>query len=480
MRVLQVTSEAFPLIKTGGLADVTAALSRALVDDGDDVRMLMPAYRGCADHAGASPAIDLGDPIGAGRTRLLAGTLPGTHVPIWLVDCPSLFDRAGGPYLDQSGRDWADNHVRFALLCRVAAMIGMCGPMMNWTPELIHGHDWQAGLVPAYLRFWGARQPATMFTIHNLHFHGRFHPHYIEALGLPRAAFDSHGLEFYGDASFLKAGLYYSDRLTTVSPTYATEIQTPQEGQGLHGLLTHRARHLTGILNGIDEAQWNPATDPTLRVRYGPQAIHDKAGNKDALQEELGLWRNIDMPLLGWVGRLTGQKGMDLVLGVVPKLLERNAQLVVIGTGEAALEEAVALAALEHPGRIAFYRGYSEDLSHRVMGGVDMLLVPSRFEPCGLTQMYAMRYGTIPIVRETGGLRDTVIDAEAPGGTGFTFGPATIEALAEAVVRALRTYQERRDDWHHLQWRCMDQSMGWSRSAAAYRALYRAAIDARA
>jgi len=479
MRVLQVTSEAFPLVKTGGLADVATALSRALVAAGDDVRVLMPAYRGCAEQAGASFLCGLGDPLGVGPTRLLSGTLPGTGVTVWLVDCPPLYDRAGGPYLDESGRDWADNHLRFGLLCRVAAMLGMCGSMIGWAPDIVHGHDWQAGLVPAYLRSWGVRAPATMFTIHNLHFHGRFDPRHIGALGLPHTVYDSHGLEFYGAAAFLKSGLYYSDRLTTVSPTYAIEIQTPQEGQGLHGLLVSRARHLMGILNGIDEAQWNPRTDPELRCAYGPDTLHDKATNKDALQEELGLWRDGRMPLLGWVGRLTSQKGIDLVLEQLPALLARNAQLAVVGTGEPELEAAVQRAAEAAPGRVAFFRGYHEALSHRVMAGADMLLIPSRFEPCGLTQMYAMRYGTIPVVRETGGLRDTVIDAEAPEGTGYTFGPATPEALGEALERALVTYYDRRDLWQGLQWRGMHRPLGWNQSAAEYRALYRAAIDAR-
>jgi len=476
MRVLQVTSEAFPLVKTGGLADVATALSRALVADGDDVRVLMPAYRGCAEQAGATAFCDLGDPLGVGHTRILTGTLPDTSVGVWLVDCPALFDRDGGPYLDAEGGDWNDNHLRFGLLCRAAAMLGTCGAMLGWAPDIIHGHDWQAGLVPAYLRFWGTRRPATLFTIHNLHFHGRFDARHVAALGLPSVAYDRDGLEFYGSGSFLKAGLYYADRLTTVSPTYATEIQTVADGQGLHGLLRSRAPHLTGILNGIDEQVWDPRTDREVRWKYGPESLHDKRHNKDAFQEELGLWRDNHAPLLGWVGRLTHQKGIDLVLQQLPFLLSRNAQLAVIGSGESPLEHAVEHAAKNFPGRVAFYRGYNETLSHRLMAGADMLLVPSRFEPCGLTQMYAMRYGTIPIVRETGGLCDTVIDAHAPEGTGYTFLRATPEALGAALARALEAYYDRPHDWRGLQHRGMHRSMGWSQSAAAYRALYRAAL----
>ena len=477
MRILQVASEAFGLAKTGGLADVVSGLSQALVTDGEQCRIVMPAYRGCASAAGARPLCELGDPLGAGPTRVLSGQLPGTQVEVWLVDCPALFDRDGGPYVDAAGHDWPDNDLRFGLLSRVAAQLTMLGPTIGFEPDVVHCHDWQAGLAPAHLAWWGGRRPATVFTIHNLHFHGRFSASRLPAVGLPQAAFGVHGVELHGDASFLKAGLYYSDRLTTVSPTYALEIQTPMGGEGLHGLLSSRAPDLAGILNGIDERVWDPRHDEHIPRTYDASSLSNKRAVKAALQSEVGLAVDDGVPLLGWVGRLTGQKGVDLLLGALPALLSGGGQLVAIGSGEAPLQHALRFAAEANPGRIAFVQGYDEPLSHRIIAGADMLAVPSRFEPCGLTQMYAMRYGTIPIVRRTGGLHDTVIDAQAPGGTGFTFAEPTSAALDSALARALAAFTDP-GGWSALQRRGMRRGFGWSQSSAAYRALYRAAVAA--
>lgn len=477
MRILQVASEAYPLVKTGGLADVSTALSQALRNDGDDVRLLLPAYRGCAEQANATLLCDLGDPLGVGPARLLEGTLPDHDVIVWLVDCPNLYDRAGGPYLDSTGHDWFDNYLRFGLLCRVAAQLGIAGALLGWAPDIIHGHDWQAGLAMAHLSVMGGNRPATVFTIHNLNFHGLFEDTYVEALGLPRFTQNLAGMEFFGKASFLKAGIFYADQLTTVSPTYAQEIQTSELGEGLHGLLAHRSADLHGILNGIDETRWDPQTDPALRRNYGVETLADKRENKLSLQVELGLARNPDVPVIGSVGRLTGQKGVDLLLGVIPQAIERNAQVAIIGSGEPSLEAAVEAVAEAHPGRVAFFRGYSETLSHRLIAGASMLVVPSRFEPCGLTQLYAMRYGTVPIVRATGGLKDTVIDAREEVATGYTFEHATVESLADAVHRALNTYYERPGTWEAIQRRGMTKPMGWQQSAVAYRALYRRAVS---
>jgi starch synthase len=475
MRILQVASEAFPLAKTGGLADVVSGLSRALVADGEECRILLPAYRGCAEAAGARPLCELGDPLGTGSTKLLQGRLPGTEVEVWLVDCPALYDREGGPYLDAHGYDWPDNDLRFGLLDRVAAQLTFMGPALGFSPDVVHCHDWQAGLTPAHLAWWGGRRPATVFTIHNLHFHGRFPPHRLDAVGLPKACFGLHGVELHGDASFLKAGLYYADRLTTVSPTYALEIQTPVGGEGMHGLLAARAPDLLGILNGIDDQLWDPSRDEHIGTTYDASSLDEKRRVKTALQTEVGLAVDDRTPLVGWVGRLTGQKGVDLLLGALPSLLERGGQLVAIGSGEAPLQHALRYAAQANPGQIAFVEGYNEPLSHRIIAGSDLLAVPSRFEPCGLTQMYAMRYGTIPLVRLTGGLQDTVIDATAPGGTGFTFAEATAQAFEKALLRALDTFDEPAR-WAALQRRGMSRSFGWNQSSAAYRALYRAAI----
>jgi starch synthase len=472
MRILMVASEAFPLAKTGGLADVTSALARSLARRGHDVRLMLPAYRGVAKLARAQTMLQLGDPLAVGTTQLLRGRLPDDDaVEVWLVDNPALYDRPGDPYLDPSGHDWPDNHLRFALLARAAAMVTIAGVALGWAPQVVHAHDWQAGLVPAYLHWWGGPRPATVFTIHNLHFAGRFAPHLCSAVALPPHAYSMHGVELYGSLSFLKAGLYYSDRLTTVSPEYAKEIQTPLGGEGLQGLLSARSPDLTGILNGIDVEQWSPATDPHLAARYQASTLGEKAASKAALQTELGLRVDPEAPLLGSVGRLTWQKGVDLMLGALPVLLEQGGQLAMLGSGEPALESAVKQAAQQHPGRVAFAHGYDEPLSHRIIAGSDIFAVPSRFEPCGLTQMYAMRYGTVPIVRRTGGLADTVRDASAKQGEGFVFEQASGAAFGAALQRALDAFGHA-ERWRELQLRGMGRDFGWARSAAAYESLY--------
>lgn len=467
-----VSSEAFPLVKTGGLADVCGALARTLAERGHDVRLMLPAYRGVPRLANAEPALSLGDPLGTGPTALLRGRLPDTDVEVWLVDNPGLFDRPGGPYLDATGSDWPDNDQRFALLGRAAAIVAIAGNALGWSPQVVHAHDWQAGLVPAHLAWWGGQHPPTVFTVHNLHFAGRFAPKALPALGLPPQAFSMYGLELYGSISFLKAGLYYADRLTTVSPRYAEEIQTPLGGEGLHGLLSARRAHLHGILNGIDRAQWNPRTDPHLVARYGTEDLSTKAENKSALQAELGLNADPAAALLGLVGRLTWQKGIDLVLEALPFVLRRGGQLAVLGSGEAALEAALREAATRFPGRVAFRQGYDEPLSHRMIAGSDIFLVPSRFEPCGLTQMYAMSYGTPPLVRRTGGLADTVHDARADlEGEGFVFVDPSTPALVATLERALDAFADGQR-WRGIQ-RCgMRRDFGWDHSAARYEALY--------
>ena len=464
MRIMQVASEAFGLVKTGGLADVVTGLARALVAAGDDVRLVLPAYPGCAERAGATPLLDLGDPLGTGPCRLLEGRLSDTDVTVWLVDSPALFARAGGPYLDEHGHDYADNHLRFGLLCRVAATLALAGAPLGWAPDIVHAHDWQAGLVPTHLALWGGARPATVFTVHNLHFQGRFHPSILGAVGLPASVYQVDGVELWGSASFIKGGLFHADKITTVSPSYANEIQDVVAGEGLHGLLTARDDDLHGILNGIDLDVWNPANDEHL-------ASTDRAENKRALQAELGLTVDPDAPLVGSVGRLAHQKGFDLLLAALPRLLVRGAQVAIVGSGEPWLEDALSHAAAANPGRVAFVSGYHEALSHRMVAGADIFAVPSRFEPCGLTQLYALRYGAIPVVRGTGGLLDTVHDASTPDGVGFVFGPPTHHALADAMDRALDTFHDKAT-WAALQQRGMARNHGWDTAGAAYRALY--------
>ncbi|MBV1860554.1 MAG: glycogen synthase GlgA [Nannocystaceae bacterium] len=475
MRILHVASEATGLVKTGGLADVAAGLARAQRDAGDDVRLLLPAYRGCAQLANASVRHELGDPLGGGPTRLLEGRLPGSQVPVWLVDAPSLYNREGGPYLDTRGDDYPDNALRFAVLGRVAAMLSTAGPALGWAPEVVHAHDWQASLAPATLHWWGGTRPGTVTTVHNLRFQGRFSPDVVSTVGLPTAAYAVDGAEAYGTFSFLKAGLFYADRITTVSPTYAHEIQSEVGGEGLHGLLQSRSDRLHGLLNGIDEAAWDPRTDRALHAAFGPQSLGARATNKQALQRHFGLDEAASVPLVGLVSRLSDQKGIDLLLAALPALLRSPLQLVVLGSGDPALEAALRELAQQHPTRVGVHIGYDEGLSHQVFAGSDLFAVPSRFEPCGLTQMYAMRYGALPVVRDTGGLADTVTDVSA-GGCGFTFEAPDADALREAVERALEVYGNR-GRWAALQRQAMQRSFGWGTAARDYRDVYSAAID---
>ncbi len=474
MRILQVASEAFPLVKTGGLADVTAGLSQALVRSGDEVRLLMPAYPGVAEAAEATPGVELGDPLGTGPCRLLVGRLPETDVEVWLLDAPQLFARPGGPYLDATGHDHADNALRFGLLGRVGALLGPLGPALGWTPDVVHAHDWQAALAPVHSALWGGRRPGTVLTIHNLRFQGRFDPAIMPSVGLPPSAYSVDGVECYGSASFLKGGIYYADRVSTVSPTYAREIQEQTGGEGLHGLLRTRRDRLHGLVNGIDDTLWNPATDRALARCYDADHLELRADNKAALQRRMGLAVDPRAPLVGWVSRLTEQKGVDLLLGALERLLARGAQVAVVGSGEGALEQALAQAARANPGRFGFFRGYDEALSRTVFGGADLFAVPSRFEPCGLTQLYALRYGAIPVVRHTGGLLDTVPDVDR-GGIGFAFDAVDARALADAFDRALDLYA-RPPRWRALQRRAMAREHGWASVADGYRELYARAI----
>lgn len=476
MRVLVVASEAYPLVKTGGLADVAGALPAALRRLGVDARILLPAYPGVLGKV-VEPGVahGLGDILGVGPSRLIEGRMPDSDVPVWLLDCPTLFDRPGGPYQRPDGSEHPDNGLRFALLSRVAALLGSGEALANWSADIVHASDWQTGLVPAYLKLAGRQVPRTVFTIHNLHFAGLFGPDFLAPAGLPPHAFSIDGVEFNGLVSTLKAGLYYADRLTTVSPTYAWEVTTPEGGRGLDGLLSGRARagEFSGILNGVDYDLWDPGKDPDIAFAYGPDTVAEgKARCKAALQREMGLDERPDAPVLGLVSRFSDQKGIDLVAGAAARFMEAGAQIAVLGSGDWALEQQFLQLSRRYAGRIAMQTAYDEPLAHRIQAGSDFFLVPSRFEPCGLTQLYALRYGALPVVRRTGGLADTVRDMSDEGtGTGFLFDSPSVEGLLSAFYRALAVYG-RPDALHYARQRAMAQDFGWHRAAEAYVDLY--------
>jgi phosphoglucomutase len=479
MRVLSVASELYPLIKTGGLADVAGALPGALKPLGVEMRTLVPGYPAVlAGLTMTDGTIGLADAMG-GPVRLVLGR--AGDLALIVLDAPHLYGRPGNPYLGPDGRDWADNHRRYGLLGRVAADIGQ-GRLPDWRPDLVHGHDWQAGLAPACLAFAGEPRPATVLTIHNLAFQGLFDASCIGELGLPPAAFQVEGYESWGRVGFLKAGLYYADRLTTVSPTYAREIQTEAEGMGLHGLLRARSDHLVGIANGIDDEVWNPGSDPHLAASYDA-ARAKAAANRLALQERFGLDPDPEALLCIVVSRLTAQKGLDLLLHSLPVLLAHGGQLALLGSGEPGLEAGFAAAAQAQRGRVGCVFGYDEPLSHLMQAGADAIIVPSRFEPCGLTQLYGLRYGTIPIVARVGGLADTVIDANEAAlddgvATGIQFAPVTAEALGFALARATALRADA-EAWARLRRRAMTRNVSWARPARHYAALYRALLAER-
>ncbi|HEY9028151.1 MAG TPA: glycogen synthase GlgA [Burkholderiaceae bacterium] len=485
MRVLHVAAEAFPLVKTGGLADVAAALPAALRRAGADARLLLPGYPAVLEGLEAlAPVCEIGPAFGAVRVRLLAGRMPGSGVPVYVVDSPWLFRRGAGPYQDASGRDWADNLQRFALLGWAGARLGFGELDPGWEADVVHAHDWHAGLACAYARAHPAMRAATVYTVHNLAFAGRFALAEFPQLGLPAAFARPDGIEFFGELSFMKAGLQLADRVTTVSPSYAREIATPAFGCGFDGVVRSRGAQVSGIVNGIDTALWDPAADEAIACRYDAGSLEGKAACKRALQQALGLAQDAHAPLLGVVSRLTDQKGFDLLLGALPALLEAGAQLVVQGSGDPAIEQALVAAARAQPRRIAVRIVYDEAQAHRIIAGADALLVPSRFEPCGLTQMYALRYGTLPIVRRVGGLADTVRDAgdarePTAGSTGWLFDEASPQALADAIRRAIARWHDGAA-WRALVAAAMAEDWSWQRPAHAYLQTYREAQAAHA
>jgi starch synthase len=488
LRVLHVAAELFPLVKTGGLADVVAALPVAQAQQGADVRLLLPGYPAVMDSVRSTRVvIDVGACFGALRVRLLLGRMPGTALPTYVIDAPYLYRRGGGPYQAPDGQEWPDNLQRFALLGWAAAHLAADDADPAWQPDIVHAHDWHAAMACAFMAEHLPTPAASVFTVHNLAFQGLFPMHDWPLLGLASRLMSPAGLEYHGQISFMKAGLKFADRITTVSPRYAHEIATHEFGCGLEGVIRGRGAAVSGILNGIDDAVWNPDTDAAIAERYDAERLGGKAACKRALQAELGLAADESALLMVVVSRLTAQKGMDLLLAALPELLAQGVphgvQLAVQGTGDPALEAAFRTAELAHPGRLQVHVGYDEARAHRLVAGADVIAVPSRFEPCGLTQLYGLRYGTLPLVRRVGGLADTVIDADdaaqAEGrATGFVFDAATPRALLQAVWRA-RTLWQQRGAWQRLMRQGMGQDLSWQQPAREYLQLYRTARAAK-
>lgn len=466
-RVLSVASECAPLIKTGGLADVAGALPHALAACGDDVRTLLPGYRTIMGKLGKTKVVAKVADLFGGPAKLLSANVAG--LDLLVVDAPHLYDRDGGIYIDATGYDWPDNPERFAALSYMAAVIAASGAA-DWIPDVVHGHDWQAGLTPEYMKTLGADVPF-VFTVHNIAFHGNCGAEKLDDLHLDPARFDVDHFEFWGQISALKAGLTGAAKITTVSKTYANELLTPEFGMGMDGVLRDHKADLSGIVNGIDDTVWDPATDPAI-IPYKSAA--GKAANKKALRKTFGLGPATG-PLCVLVSRLTEQKGIDLLLDALPEFLDQGGQLALLGSGDPRLEVALNQASLKHP-NLAVKIGYDEALSHQMMAGGDAILVPSRFEPCGLTQLYGLRYGTLPLVALTGGLADTVINASPAAlssgvATGLQFFPVTALALSNSLAQ-LSTLFSQPKVWKAMQRNAMKQQVGWADSARAYHDIY--------
>ena len=483
MKVLFVASEAYPLVKTGGLGDVLHSLPHALHARGADIRLMLPGYRTLLrqlDQVRILGWLDVRGAEGTVSVRILETRHSDFAFPLWVVDCPALFDRDGNPYVNDSGQDWPDNAERFTVFARVAALLAQDELELGWKPEVVHTHDWQTGLVAAFLAAQPVR-PKTVFTIHNLAYGGYFSYSDFVRLQLPSRWWSSEGVEFHGGFSMLKAGIVYADAVTTVSPTYATEICTPAFGYGLDGLLLSRQHKLHGILNGIDTKTWNPSVDAHLPAHYSAgRILPGKRRNKQALLERFLPQADeavLKAPLLGMVGRLVEQKGIDWVLAAMPVLLaETDVRFVLLGSGQAAYEQKFVRLAKQHPQRVFVEIGYDEPLAHLIEAGADLFLMPSRFEPCGLNQMYSLRYGTPPVVFKTGGLADTVVDANETtladaSATGFVFDTPDVAAFLDAIRRALELYRQPAQ-WRRLQQNGMRQSFDWSESAGHYLSLY--------
>ncbi|MHA7776876.1 glycogen synthase GlgA [Roseibium sp. M-1] len=472
MEVLFVGSECAPFVKTGGLADVISAVPKALAGQGVRIRVLLPAYPALSDLAAKGREVTRYDSLMGGPARVVEVKAEG--LDLLLLEAKHLFDRPGNIYLGPDGKDWGDNAIRFGALCIAGADIAEKGAG-KWTPDIVHVHDWQAGLIPLYLRQRGCNVPCVV-SIHNVAFQGLFDAGLLEKLGISPSYFTPDGIEYYGRISFLKAALIFSEKVSTVSPTYARELMSSEFGMGLEGVLQARRTDLSGILNGIDLEVWNPDTDPALPAGYNVRSLKKKVLAREELARRFGIDAPKDAPLFCVVSRLTSQKGLDLLVDVLPDLTGRGAALALLGAGDKQLEDSFLAATRRYPGQVGTVIGYDEALSHLMQGGADAILIPSRFEPCGLTQLYGLRYGTIPVVSRTGGLADTVIDANeaalaADCATGLQFSPVTAEALADAIHRACDLYSQPQV-WSAMVRRAMKHPVGWESSAKSYAALY--------
>ena len=484
MNILFAASEAYPIIKTGGLGDVIYSLPRALKNAGLDVRVILPAYRVVLEQIAEMHVAGWLEVQGAGKTysaRILETRDKHLGVPLMLVDVADLFDRAGNPYLHPDGYNWDDNAERFTVFSRAVAQLANDPALLDWQPDVVHCHDWQTGLIPALLGE-SPEAPRSIFTIHNLSYSGMFPHEEFSRLQLPETWWSHESVEFFGNFSMLKAGIVFADQVTTVSPNYANEIRTPGHGYGFDGVLRTFSHKLHGILNGIDQDIWNPATDPYLPHHYSLsyQYLAGKRKNKEALLRDVGATADADQlnaPLLGLISRLVEQKGIDLLLDVIPRLIETsNANFVILGSGENRFEQGLLALSHQYPDRLYLTLGYSEELAHRIEAGSDMFLMPSRFEPCGLNQMYSLRYGTPPVVHHAGGLADTVVNAttenlENKTATGFVFYEPTAPAFLGALEWALTCFQKPAT-WHQIMKTAMSQDFGWNQSAEKYRDLY--------
>jgi len=475
LAVLSVASECWPLVKTGGLADVVGALPAAVAPHGIAMTRFIPGYPAVMRALGRKRTVHKYASLLGSPARILAATHDGR--PILVLDAPAYYEREGGPYADAMGRDWFDNGLRFAALARAAADIA-AGRAGLKRFDVLHAHDWQAGLAPAYLVYGedALTRPARVMTIHNMAFQGYFGADFFARLELPRAAWSIDGVEYHGGVGMLKAGVKLADAITTVSPGYAQEIKKPEFGMGLEGLIVGREDRLSGIVNGIDTQAWNPATDAALAGNFTADTLDMRAANKRELERAFGLEPG-DGPLFTVISRLTWQKGMDVLIEVLDHLVGLGGRLALLGTGDAAIEAGLHAAAGRHPGRIGIRIGYDEQLAHLLQGGGDAILIPSRFEPCGLTQLYGLAYGCVPVVARTGGLGDTVIDANfaalaAGAATGIQFSPINYEGLSDAITRTVRLFDDAAA-WRRVQRSGMAADFSWAQSGHDYAALYR-------
>lgn len=472
-KILFASSEVHPLIKTGGLADVAGSLPRALKELGQDIRVILPNYQTLKKTEEVRFICTV--QVNNQDANILETKLPDSDVIVWLVDCPSLFDVPGNPYVDDSGNPWDNIADRFTLFCRIIIEVAVNRAHLNWQPDVVHCNDWQTGLVPGLLAI-ESNPPSSVFTIHNMAYQGVFPEHVFSDLRLPRQLWHPNGLEYHEMLSFIKGGLSYANRITTVSPTYALEIQTPEYGYGLEGLLSHKHEILSGIINGMDLEQWNPEADTSISEPYSVDTLDKKIINKTSLQARSSLPVNKSVPLFGLISRLVEQKGVDLLIDCLNEMVVMPLQLVLLGSGDKSVEQKLMNFARLYPKKISVTIGYDEALAHQIEAGVDIFLMPSRFEPCGLNQMYSQRYGTIPIVRETGGLADTIEDALPKSlsrntATGVSFKEASAGALLEAIKRAMLLYNDKKT-WRRIQTAAMEKDFSWENSAKQYLALY--------